>query len=178
MKTLRGLEGVSPGDWVDPVCVVGVFDGVHRGHRQLLYELCVWARAVEGSACVITFDRHPLEVLRGVVIPEILTIDNRDRYPRTGQGAGQRHAGHAAADNDDVRRFRGRLRHCRHALNFTAPRPAVQRENCRSASAGAANRFRRNFCSKHMQIGLIAHCFSTIPASDRRTFMRRTGQHS
>ena len=53
MKTRRGLDSVGPGDCVDPVCVVGVFDGVHRGHRQLLYELCVWAQSVEGTACVV-----------------------------------------------------------------------------------------------------------------------------
>ena len=77
MRVFRGLEDVRPGDCPDPVCAVGVFDGVHRGHRQLLYELCVWAKSVAGTPFVITFERHPLEALKGIPVPEILTIENR-----------------------------------------------------------------------------------------------------
>jgi riboflavin kinase/FMN adenylyltransferase len=71
------LARVRPGDLRDPVATIGVFDGVHRGHRQLLYELGVWARAAGGESCVLTFDRHPLEVLRGERIPMLLTLENR-----------------------------------------------------------------------------------------------------
>ncbi len=76
MKRLE-LARVRPGDLRDPVATIGVFDGVHRGHRQLLYELGVWARATGGESCVLTFDRHPLEVLRGEKIPPLLTVENR-----------------------------------------------------------------------------------------------------
>ena len=71
------LDRVRPGDLRDPVVTIGVFDGVHRGHRQLLYELALWARATGGESCVLTFDRHPLEVLRGERIPPLLTLENR-----------------------------------------------------------------------------------------------------
>jgi riboflavin kinase/FMN adenylyltransferase len=71
------LARVRPGDLRDPVATIGVFDGVHRGHRQLLYELALWARATGGESCVLTFDRHPLEVLRGEKIPPLLTLENR-----------------------------------------------------------------------------------------------------
>jgi riboflavin kinase/FMN adenylyltransferase len=71
------LSSVRPGDLRNPVAAIGVFDGVHRGHRQLLYELCVWARATGDESCVLTFDRHPLEVLRGEKIPPLLTLPNR-----------------------------------------------------------------------------------------------------
>lgn len=77
MRRFRGLADIRPGVCPEPVCAVGVFDGVHRGHRQLLYELCVWARSVSGTPFVITFDRHPLEVLKGIPVPEILTLENR-----------------------------------------------------------------------------------------------------
>jgi riboflavin kinase/FMN adenylyltransferase len=77
MKRFQGLACVRRGDLRDPVCTVGVFDGVHRGHRQLLYELNVWARATGGESCVLTFDRHPLEVLRGEKVPPLLTLENR-----------------------------------------------------------------------------------------------------
>lgn len=71
------LARIRPGDLKDPVSTIGVFDGVHRGHRQLLYELGVWARATGGESCVLTFDRHPLEILRGEKIAPILTLENR-----------------------------------------------------------------------------------------------------
>ena len=77
MKRFNGLESVDPGLLRDPVCAIGVFDGVHRGHRQLIYELGVWARAVRGEGCILTFDRHPLEVLRSVAVPAILSLEAR-----------------------------------------------------------------------------------------------------
>jgi len=71
------LARVRKGDLKDPVATIGVFDGIHRGHRQLLYELGVWARATGGESCVLTFDRHPLEVLNAERIPMLLTLENR-----------------------------------------------------------------------------------------------------
>jgi riboflavin kinase/FMN adenylyltransferase len=61
----------------EPVCTVGVFDGVHRGHRQVFYEMRAWADAVGGQTCIVTFDRHPLEILRGVSIPLLMTLEQR-----------------------------------------------------------------------------------------------------
>jgi riboflavin kinase/FMN adenylyltransferase len=77
VRRFDGLARVRPGALREPVATVGVFDGVHRGHRQLLYELNVWARAVGGESCVLTFQRHPLEVLRGEPVPSLLTLENR-----------------------------------------------------------------------------------------------------
>ena len=77
MKRFSGLESVRPGLLTDPVCSIGVFDGVHRGHRQLIYELEVWAQSVGGDSCILTFDRHPLEVLNGVDVPAILSLETR-----------------------------------------------------------------------------------------------------
>lgn len=78
MKRLDAIEGVEGLALLNnPVCTVGVFDGVHRGHRQLLYELAVWAKAADGESCVVTFERHPLEILRGIDVPAILTPKNR-----------------------------------------------------------------------------------------------------
>lgn len=77
MRRLDGLDSLGPAGLREPVAAVGVFDGVHRGHRQLLYELCNWATAVGGEPCVLTFDRHPLTVLRGVEVPWILSLEQR-----------------------------------------------------------------------------------------------------
>src|SRR5690348_608021 len=43
---------------------VGNFDGVHRGHQALLARLRDAARAAGGPAVAVTFDPHPLRLLR------------------------------------------------------------------------------------------------------------------
>ncbi len=71
------LDRLSPEAFHAPVCTVGVFDGVHRGHLQLLSELAGWADEVSGEPCVLTFERHPLTVLRGIEVPCVLGLDHR-----------------------------------------------------------------------------------------------------
>jgi riboflavin kinase/FMN adenylyltransferase len=59
-------------DWSDPVPAacrrgaisIGNFDGVHRGHQEILSELKQQARMIAGPAVAITFDPHPLALLR------------------------------------------------------------------------------------------------------------------
>jgi riboflavin kinase/FMN adenylyltransferase len=52
---------------------VGNFDGVHRGHVALLAGLVRQARAVSGPAVVLTFDPHPLALLRPDLNVPLLT---------------------------------------------------------------------------------------------------------
>ncbi len=52
---------------------VGNFDGVHRGHVALLEELRRQADAVAGPAVALTFDPHPLQLLRPDSYPPPLT---------------------------------------------------------------------------------------------------------
>lgn len=42
---------------------IGVFDGVHRGHQQLLQEMAAAARAAGARPAVLTFFPHPKEVI-------------------------------------------------------------------------------------------------------------------
>lgn len=44
---------------------IGIFDGVHRGHREILRPLVAGAHAKKLPAVVITFDPHPAVVLGG-----------------------------------------------------------------------------------------------------------------
>jgi len=53
---------------------VGVFDGVHLGHRQMLQELFADAAALGDIPIgAITFDRHPLATIAPERAPELLT---------------------------------------------------------------------------------------------------------
>ncbi len=52
---------------------IGNFDGVHRGHLALLTELRRQAAAVGGPAVAVTFDPHPLKILRPERFQPVLT---------------------------------------------------------------------------------------------------------
>lgn len=67
-----------PADWGRCVLTIGVFDGVHRGHAQLISR-AVKAAAVRGvSSVLMTFDPHPLEVVRAGAHPaQLSTLDRR-----------------------------------------------------------------------------------------------------
>jgi riboflavin kinase / FMN adenylyltransferase len=60
--------------------VVGVFDGLHRGHMYLLRRLVRSARDREARPSVITFDHHPDEILVGAAPP--LLCDPAERLER------------------------------------------------------------------------------------------------
>lgn len=60
-----------------PIATIGVFDGVHRGHRQVLAETVRWAREVDGAAVVITFGRHPERVLAGASPDSITSLEHK-----------------------------------------------------------------------------------------------------
>ncbi|MDO5017243.1 MAG: riboflavin biosynthesis protein RibF [Porphyromonas sp.] len=46
------------------IATLGLFDGVHLGHRHLIGACCAMAREMDAESMVITLDRHPLDVLR------------------------------------------------------------------------------------------------------------------
>ena len=52
---------------------IGAFDGVHLGHQAVLRLVAELARARGLSATVLTFDRHPAEVVRPGSAPKLLT---------------------------------------------------------------------------------------------------------
>ena len=71
-----GLAGL-PDDMEPTVATVGMFDGVHRGHRALLDRVASEAAARGVAAAAVTFDRHPLAVLRPGSEPPLLTTLDR-----------------------------------------------------------------------------------------------------
>ncbi len=76
---MRVVEGTAALDRAlgRVVAVVGVFDGLHRGHEYLLGELRRVAAAHDASPMVITFDHHPDEILKGAAPPLLCDPDER-----------------------------------------------------------------------------------------------------
>src|SRR4051794_11154725 len=68
-------------DWDQPLAedcragavTIGNFDGVHLGHQALLAETVRQARAAGGPALAVTFDPHPLQILRPLQFQPVLT---------------------------------------------------------------------------------------------------------
>ncbi len=52
---------------------IGVFDGVHLGHRAVIERAVADARKAGGTAVVVTFDPHPIRLLRPQIAPRLLT---------------------------------------------------------------------------------------------------------
>src|SRR6478736_5177177 len=52
---------------------IGVFDGVHLGHKAVICRALDAARRDGGTAVVVTFDPHPVRVLRPEQAPRLLT---------------------------------------------------------------------------------------------------------
>jgi riboflavin kinase/FMN adenylyltransferase len=62
MQVIRNLDNLS-----EPPCrtvlTIGNFDGVHLGHREIFRRVVDQARALQGTAVVMTFEPHPLRLL-------------------------------------------------------------------------------------------------------------------
>lgn len=77
MRRVLGVEQL--GAALDrSVVTVGKFFGVHRGHHALLQATVAAARRHQAPSVVLTFDRHPAEVLYpGQQFPEIASLPER-----------------------------------------------------------------------------------------------------
>jgi riboflavin kinase/FMN adenylyltransferase len=71
MKILRAATELSPGG--KKVCLaIGVFDGVHLGHQQIIRQTINDARQQEGIALVVTFDKHPNTIVAPDRVPPLI----------------------------------------------------------------------------------------------------------
>ncbi len=67
---LKNIKGV--------VLVIGVFDGLHRGHQALIKKALLRARALKTKLVVMTFYPHPVHVLHPEVnLPYIASLSQR-----------------------------------------------------------------------------------------------------
>lgn len=82
MRVFRSLEeardGLNP-ESGDVVCTLGVFDGVHTGHRHVLRQCMRLAAERSGQSVVVTFHTHPRAIISGRAPKLITSIDHRLR---------------------------------------------------------------------------------------------------
>jgi riboflavin kinase/FMN adenylyltransferase len=65
-----GLPPDAPGT----VVTVGTFDGVHRGHWDVLGRIAARGRETGLASVLVTFDPHPLEVVNPAAAPQLLSV--------------------------------------------------------------------------------------------------------
>lgn len=56
---------------------IGVFDGIHRGHQEIIYRLTAGAHQIGAPAVVLTFHPHPAAILAGREILSLTTAQER-----------------------------------------------------------------------------------------------------
>jgi riboflavin kinase/FMN adenylyltransferase len=74
MKVTRGIPPVSPASF--PVLTIGNFDGQHLGHCALVQAVVDRAQQLNGYPMVLSFDPHPVEVLRPGSVHKSLSDDH------------------------------------------------------------------------------------------------------
>jgi riboflavin kinase/FMN adenylyltransferase len=76
MQRWRGLDAIPTG-WGRCVVVIGVFDGLHRGHQQIITRAKAAAAERGLPTVLMTFTPHPSEVVRPGSHPPMLTTNTR-----------------------------------------------------------------------------------------------------
>jgi len=77
LKIYRSL-GELPGTFIKPSLTIGNFDGIHKGHQALFQKVVELAEYEAGEAIAVTFEPHPLAVLRPDNPPKrICTLEHK-----------------------------------------------------------------------------------------------------
>jgi len=72
MRIFHDLAEV-PADFGNTIVSVGNFDGVHLAHQKVLREVVTRSRASGARSLAVTFEPHPVRVLRPDVAPKLIT---------------------------------------------------------------------------------------------------------
>lgn len=86
MLRWRGIDA-TPSGWGRSVVTIGMYDGVHRGHQQIITAAVRRGHELSLPSVVLTFDPHPSEVVRPGSHPPILTAPARKADLIEGLGA-------------------------------------------------------------------------------------------
>ena len=72
MKVLHGISECRTAGLARCVATLGVFDGVHIGHRHVLTETVLYGQERRAPSVVVTFGTHPKGVINGTP-PQLIT---------------------------------------------------------------------------------------------------------
>ncbi|MBW2138308.1 MAG: bifunctional riboflavin kinase/FAD synthetase [Deltaproteobacteria bacterium] len=72
MEIIRGLDELRH-PLENPVLTIGNFDGVHKGHLELFRKTRERAQALKGQSIVMTFEPHPVRVMKPGNGPPLIT---------------------------------------------------------------------------------------------------------
>ena len=73
MKLIETLDEITE-PFTRAVVTIGNFDGVHLGHQALFHEVVERADAIDGTSVAMTFEPHPLRVLKQNNHPPLITM--------------------------------------------------------------------------------------------------------
>ncbi|CAB5151258.1 FMN adenylyltransferase (EC / Riboflavin kinase (EC [Olavius algarvensis associated proteobacterium Delta 3] len=73
MKLIENLNDIRE-PFRNAVITIGNFDGVHIGHQALFHEVIERAEAIGGTAIAMTFEPHPIRVLKQNGHPPLITL--------------------------------------------------------------------------------------------------------
>ena len=77
MEIIHSLESLNP--LRGSVLTLGSYDGIHRGHREILSSVVHHARARGIPSVLVTFDPHPRHVLEKdrEILPMLMSVDEK-----------------------------------------------------------------------------------------------------
>ncbi|MGD8549593.1 MAG: bifunctional riboflavin kinase/FAD synthetase, partial [Desulfobacterales bacterium] len=73
MELVENIDKIEK-PYNNAVITIGNFDGVHIGHQALFHEVIEKADAIDGTSIVMTFEPHPVRVLKQNGHPPLITL--------------------------------------------------------------------------------------------------------
>ena len=78
MEVIEDIDAIKI-PYTNAVVTIGNFDGVHIGHQALFHQVIQKARALGGTSVAITFDPHPIRVLKQNGRPPLITLHEQKK---------------------------------------------------------------------------------------------------
>jgi riboflavin kinase/FMN adenylyltransferase len=73
MRIIEDISSITK-PFYNAVITIGNFDGVHLGHQALFHEVIEKADAIKGTSIAMTFNPHPVRVLKQNGHPPLITV--------------------------------------------------------------------------------------------------------
>lgn len=73
MDVINNLNEIKQ-PFINSVVTIGNFDGVHKGHQAIFYQVIEKAESLNGTSVAITFEPHPIKILKKNDPPPLITL--------------------------------------------------------------------------------------------------------